>query len=126
MRGLHGFQADVFKKPKQRKQSSRKKVNREDGVQDAANQNGTTSKASNNVDDLNGPKMPSHHVDPTVRAIQLENVELRREVQELRIQMHFVLLFLDIKNVTADAKNNHRDPTQEAVMKAILSRSQKW
>ena len=40
----------VFKKPKQRKQSRRKKVNRGDGVQDedrdVANQNATTSKAT--------------------------------------------------------------------------------
>ena len=66
------------------------------------------------VDDLNDPKMPAHHADPTVRAIQLENAELRRKVQELRIQMNFVLSFLEIKNVTVDAKNNHRDPTQRS------------
>ena len=111
-------EAGVSKKPKQRKQSRRKKVNRGDGVQDevryVSNQNATTSKASNNVDDLNGHKMPSDHADPTVRAIQLENAELRREVQELRIQMNFVLSFLDVKNVIADANSSHRDPTQRS------------
>ena len=123
-------EARVFNKPKQRKQSRRNKVNRGDGAQDegrdVANQNATTSKASNNVDDLNGPKMPSDHADATVRAIQLENAELRRKVQELRIQMNFVLSFLDIKNVIVGAKNNHTDPDKEAVMKTIPSRSQKW
>ena len=101
-------EARVFKKPNQRKHSRRKKVNRGDGVQDegsdVANQNATTGKASNNVDDLYGPKKPSDHADPTVRRIQLENADLRREVQELRIQINFVLSFLDIKNVIVGAK----------------------
>ena len=108
-------EADVFKKPKQ---SRRKKVNRGDGVQDevrdVANHNATTSKASNNVDDLNGPKMPSDHANSTVRVIQLENAELWREVQELRIQMNLVLSFLDVKNVIAYAKSSHRDATQRS------------
>ena len=111
-------EAGVFKKPKQRKQSRRKKLKRRDDVQDevrdAASQNAATCKASYNVDDLNGTKMPSDHADHAVRAIQLENAELRRKVQELRIQMNVVLSFLDIKNVTADAKNNHTDPTQSS------------
>ena len=86
----------------------------QDGVRCVANQNATTGKASYNSDDLNGPKMPSDHADPAVRAIQMKNVELRREVQELRTQMNFVLSFLDIKNLAAGIKNNQTDPTQRS------------
>ena len=67
--------AGVFKQPKERKHSRRKKLNRGDGVQDgvrgAANQSATTSRAGYDTDDLDGPKMPTDHADPAVRAIQL-------------------------------------------------------
>ena len=35
------------------------------------------------------------------------NAELRQQVQELRVQMNFVLPFMDIKIVAAGIKNNH-------------------
>ena len=86
----------------------------QDRVRGVANQSATTSKASYNGDDLNGPKMPTDHIDPAVSAIQLENSELRREVQELRIQMNFVLSFLDIKNVAAgDNEQPYRSSTKK-------------
>ena len=58
--------------------------------------------------------MPTDHAEPAVRAIQLENDELRRKVLELRIQMNCVLSFLDIKNVAEVIKNNHTDPAQRS------------
>ena len=70
--------------------------------------------ASYNVDDLNGPKMPTDDADLAVRAIQLKNAELRQEVQELRIQWNFVLSFLEIKNVAAGIMNNHYKSSTKA------------